>query len=225
MAEGEQGTNNAPPANTEQPEWAKNLQTSLGDVGKGINTLVKFAEQATQQFQAPPAAPVVEEEDGSDLLTSQDLEILPRRQFADRLMEAFQSNLEKALKPLEEGINRTAQTALVDKMASEAEKFAAKTPDFVEWGDEMMALAKAHPDLAISRIYAIAKTENPAKAAEMAKKYAKPDEKPGQPRKAPLSLSPASHSGEVKNQRMNAEDAARSAWEETVAKFGNPWSG
>lgn len=204
------------------PEWVTDLKATMTEVGKGIGTLVTLAQQSTQR-QAPPV--VEEQEDNTDILDEVTLETLPRRAFAQKLLESLEGTLDKKLGPITEAITKQATDLLTSNYVREAEAFAAKTKDFGEWAEEMQVIARDNPDLAISRIYAIAKSENPVKAVEIAKKYATPETTTETvKKKAPLALSTQSQSGEVKNQKMNAEDAARAAWDETVAKFGgNPF--
>lgn len=210
----------------ETPKWVEELKASFGEVGKGIGTLVDLAKASQAARQAPPQQTEEEPEDGSDLLDEGQLELLPRRAFAERLMASFEQSLDGKLQPLLAQMQRQGQDILTQHYMSEAEKFAAKTKDFAEWSEEMQAIAKDNANLPISRIYAIARSENVKKAKEMDEKYADKTQETQKPpvRKAPLSLTTQSNSGEVKQTRMNAEDAGKSAWEETVAKFGNPFS-
>lgn len=221
MAGEQQTTTTETTTENKPPEWVTDLKATMTEVGKGIGTLVGLAQQSSQARQTPQPEP--ETDDGADVLDEVTLETLPRRAFAQRLLETFEGTLDKKLGPLTEAITKQATDLLTSNYVREAEAFAAKTKDFAEWSEEMQVIAKDNPDLAISRIYAIAKAENPAKAAEVAKKYA-PVEPKTETRKAPLALSTQSQSGEVRNQKMNAEDASKAAWEETVAKFGgNPF--
>ena len=231
MADGDQNTNTGGEQQEEKvPVWVKDLKESFQGLGTGINTLVELAKESRTVRQQPQPQTAEEEDeqpDGSDLLDEQQLELMPRSAFARRLMESFSRTLDGKLEPLVTRIQEQGQTILTNHYVVEAEKFAAKTKDFAEWSEEMQEIARDNPNLPISRIYAIARSENPTKAAEMTEKYKDKtqQEKPKpQGKKAPISLSTSGAGGEVKNTRMNAEDAGKTAWEETVAKFGNPFA-
>lgn len=231
MADGDQTAQNSGGEQQQDekvPAWVKDLKDSFQGLGTGINTLVELAKESRSTRQQPQTIEEDDEQpDGSDLLDEQQLELMPRSAFARRLMDSFSRTLDGKLEPLVTRIQEQGQTILTNHYVTEAEKFASKTKDFAEWSEEMQEIARDNPNLPISRIYAIARSENPTKAVEMAEKYKekKQDEKPKtQPRKAPIGLSTTGAGGDVKNTRMNVEDAAKSAWEETVAKFGNPFS-
>lgn len=223
MAEGEQQQQQQQ-QEEQTPKWVEELKASFGQVGTGINTLVELAKASGSKREEPKKEEEVDT--GEDLLEDQQLELMPRAAFAQRLMQSFEQSLDGKLAPLVEQIQSQGQNILRDHYVREAEKFAAKTKDFAEWSDEMQEIAKDNPNLPISRIYAIARSENPTKAAEMSKKYADSEEQPRtQQRKAPLSMSTSGTGGDVRNTRMKPEDAAKAAWEDSVAKFGNVFEG
>lgn len=233
MADGDQTNQNTSGEQQQDekvPAWVKDLKDSFQGLGTGINTLVELAKESRSTRQQPQPQTTEEDDeqpDGSDLLDEQQLELMPRSAFARRLMDSFSRTLEGKLEPLVTRIQEQGQTILTNHYVTEAEKFASKTKDFADWSEEMQEIAKDNPNLPISRIYAIARSENPTKAAEMAEKYkdkTQQEKSKLQGRKAPLSLSTTGAGGDVKNTRMNAEDAAKSAWEESVAKFGNVFS-
>lgn len=212
------------------------LRTDLGTFGGDLKELVKIAKERNQAPVQTDDEPDDGEGEGDGELPNYDattLETLPRAQFMDYMLKHFKANLEGALKPINERINNVGVSAQTQAWIQEGEKVKAKNPDFPEWKDEMLALAKDHPNMGIQRLYTLAKAENPEKVAELAKKYKKEDDtstegkpkpKAGNGKPKPFSMSPGSGgTSDTKNQKMNAQDAAADAWEQTVAKFGSPF--
>lgn len=206
-----------------------NLQKTMGDVGAGIQQLMSEARNARK------ADSESHEEDlggGDNELDESALETMPRRQFMDLLQANFSKALEGQLKPLREEIGKANVTAQAGNMRVEAEKVMNEHPDFVDFKDEMVSLGGQHPTLGVRQLYNLARMEHPAKAAELDKKYS--DEKKKKEKaaadaaaeeakknKKPFALTPGgSTEGTQRNKRMNATDAAKAAWDETVSRLG-----
>lgn len=236
MAEGENqtqtgGENQETKTATEEkaPAWAQEMVTGLGRL---VQVVEASANRQTQpdgnSTQVTPREAEVEDEVEVDPLDDENLEILPRRDFARRMMESFQQIAERTMKPLVDEVHDTRQAISTEQYTREAVAFAERTPDFSEWKDEMMAIAKENPNLSIARIYALAKAENPQKAQEIDTKLSdarkKDEEKRAQEaakKKKPLALAPSGPaSGTPRNQKMSPKEAAEAAWEETIEKFG-----
>jgi hypothetical protein len=208
----------------DQPGWAKSLADSMKEIGEGLKTIVGIAKNPPPPIAQPQPQPQPDDESqGDDILADNQLELLPRKDFARRLLEAFDERMESHLKPISDKIIEQGRNLLTSNYQRDAEKFFEKTPDAHEWGDEMVKVAQQSPELPVARIYAIVRAENPTKTAEMQEKYYKKldtNTQNGQ-KKSPLSLSPSSNDTSTKNQKMGVDEAAKAAWEESVAKFGD----
>ena len=207
---------------TQFTEGMKSLNSNLTEFGGGIKELLTLAKERNA---APAQQPQQGEEPDEEEIDSTTLETLPRAQFMDVMLRKFKANLEASLQPINERINNVGNTVETRSLMEEGQKVKAEKADFMEWKDEMTALAKEHPTLGIRRLYNLARADNPEKAAEMDKKYKKKDDGENPPPKSkprPFSMSPGGGAGttETRNQRMNPKDAAQAAWEDTVAKMG-----
>ena len=205
------------------PKWAQELVSSMKEMTSGLQTIV------TTVKSQPKTEAEEQVEDVRSILDENNLELLPRKEFAAKLEETFAAKLEAALKPLQEQLVQTSNQQTVDKITQEAIRFAEKTPQMGEWEKEMMGIAEKNPTMSVPDIYLLARAKNPAKAAEMDAKYkdasttttTTTQAKPPAAKKPPLAITPQSSSSEVTNQRMSPDEAARDAWEKSVAKFGN----
>lgn len=202
------------------------LQKTMGDVGAGIQQLMTEARtsRATNTQQE-------ENDDGGEVFDETALETMPRRQFMELLQQNFTKALEGSLKPLRDDISKVGITAQAGTMRAEAEKVMNDHPDFVDFKDEMISLGGAHPTLGVRQLYNLARLEHPLKASELDKKYADDKkkkeksaadvaEKTAKEKKKPFALTPDGSTGETRNRKMNAPDAAKAAWDETVSRLG-----
>jgi hypothetical protein len=222
-----------PPAGGDKPLTAKELtelKSEIGNLTGGIKDLLKFAairqEQGRSEAAGNAPPPAEEEEDDVDEAT---LEAMPRRAFTDFLLKEFNKNLEKNLKPIQDQVVAASVHSQTTQMEVQAREFASQHEDFADWKDEMVAIAEQHSNLPIARIYSLARAESPEKAAKLdkaikARKESETDSGPRRENRRP-ALTPSGGGGEGKPPaRMNAQDAATAAWDEAVARFGNPFA-
>lgn len=207
------------------------LKESITTLQGGVKEILEVARKRAEEQARRTAEEETTIDDEEQEPDEAVLETMPRSAFSKYLLKAFQRNLDAALKPVTEAVQKAQQTAVSVDVKTQVEKFADQHPDFPEWKDEMLALAKDNPTLSVARLYNLAKLENPDKAKEIDKKFKK-DEKEGEQGKAAAGkkkpaangLTPGGSAGEHKPGKMTPQQAANAAWEETVAQFGgNPW--
>ncbi len=153
-----------------------------------------------------------------------DIEQMDRAQFGtlllSKFMERLDSHMDGKLKPLTDKIGSVESTLTRDLGTRSVQEASANNKDLYEWKDEISTLLKEAPNLSLPRALAIARSENPTKAKEMAKKYSGGDGVvKGQKY---LSLTPTSRTGgsDEKGGKMKFHDAAERAFDDLVAEFG-----
>lgn len=115
--------------------------------------------------------PALDDDDGDPDDDDTDFEHLSRAEFAQRLRKSFLKDMKELLKPLQETLETTHMTSSRTAAAQEAERVAAKYPDFWYFKEEMVKIAKENPELSVERIYKLAKAEaSPEKLREVEQK-------------------------------------------------------
>lgn len=215
---------------SEAPAWAKSFEENVKTLAQGIAELNNLAKQRAQAAQQPPQQQEPEEEDEPEPSPT-DLETMDRAEYARYITGQVIKELKTVLKPVEQKVNQVDQTVVAQRLATEVTELSARHKDFYEWQDEMLAIQRENPTLSVSRLYALAKAENPAKATELAKKYSADggDASDGskQQEKKTLKVSfggfaPNGSGAASANRKMAPREAAIAAWDQVVGELGTP---
>lgn len=207
-----------------EPMWAKSLRESVENLGTHMSQVVQVLKSPPQQRAAAPQSNLPrQDDDKDDVIDPNVLETLPRAQFMDlitkRITKAMQKDivapLNEELHSLKNGLSSTQ----VEKMIEQAQ---AKHPDFLEFQDEMLQLAKTHKTLTPLQLYNLAKADAPAEKLEKVAEKHKPADD-GAKKPAAFSfggLMPSNGGDGAENRRMAPNDAADDAWAKVVAEMG-----
>jgi hypothetical protein len=154
------------------PDWDSfirgmdNLNANLGGKFDALLTEVKSSR--------PAPAPDPEPEPGDiDAMSNSELS----SHIVSRMMKAFEGLLGEKLAPVTSQVNNLTTSFTTDNVTRQINTLRADAKDFNDWNSEMLDLAKEHPSLGVKDLYHLAKSRNPAKSEELAKKYAPPPPK------------------------------------------------
>jgi hypothetical protein len=188
------------------PDWDSfirgmdNLNANLGGKFDALLTEVKSSR--------PAPAPDPEPEPGDiDAMSNSELS----SHIVSRVMKAFEGLLGEKLAPVTSQVNNLTTSFTTDNVTRQINTLRADAKDFNDWNSEMLDLAKEHPSLGVKDLYHLAKSRNPAKSEELAKKYAPP------PKPKPNAFGgfgPAPNGKGGQSPVVSALEAARSAYAE-----------
>jgi hypothetical protein len=170
----------------------------------------------------PPTTRQAPEPD--DEIDPNTLETLPRTEFMKimerRMAKAFEKSL---LGPVKEELTTLRNGLTTSNTQKQLDNALAKYPDLLEYKDEMIALAKAHPSLGPTQLYQLAKTDaSPEKIAEVAKKFPPANDGAKKPQVITFGgFKPTNGaSGDDRSAKMAPAEAADEAWSSVVAELG-----
>lgn len=207
------------------------VTAQLGTVTQALGMLAQGQAAVQAQVQAlvdagnkPP--PKVEErhDENAPLFEGLDLEQMDRSQFGTvlvaKMIDRLGSVIDAKLKPVTEKIAGVESSFTKDLGARTISDVAKDNKDLYEWKTEIGTILKDSPSLSLGRALAIARSEDPTKAAAMAKKYASGGD--GEKRAPFLALTPTSRQGadDGKKGRMKFNEAAERAFDDAVAALG-----
>jgi len=193
---------------------AEGLSKMEGNQNMILETLARVTDQSKAEVKHE-----IKEEFGADV----DLEQLDRRQFATFIVRqaeaAFKEEIKNMLGTVDSKVQDLA-TRFESKNASEQiTKVSDNNPDFWEWSSEIKQLLSENPTLTVNRAYALAKSENPKKAEELHKKFAKPEPKKQQ---SFFGLTPTSSISTRSNAgKMSQKEAAEAAFDKVMGELGD----
>lgn len=203
------------------------LTEVLKGLPEGVQDAVKTAIKEASGEQraaavAAAAAEAAEDEDDTDNLDDIDVEKLSRTEFSAHLDKRFLKTLTKALKPIQDRLETTSTDVEVDRVRREFSKAKEDFPDFMEWKEEMREIITVHPDLSASRLYKLARAENPEKAKKIDEKSKDGKNEEGEEsREAAIlkakafgGLKPTSGKSLEKDGKKQPKEASEAAWEE-----------
>jgi len=129
--------------------------------------------------------------------------------------------VDEKLGKVNESIHSTNQNVNDSALQVEVKELLVDNPDLMDWKPEMSALAKDNPNLSLTRLHKLARSEAPEKAEELDQKYAASDEKDDVD---PGFLSLMSTGGGMSDldsdeKPMTSEEAGEKAWEDTLEQF------
>lgn len=203
------------------------ITEALKGLPDGVQSAIKnaFKEAASEHNASVEAArgsggdKETEEENLEDF----DVERVSRKELVNHIDKRFERSLSKALKPILDRLETTSTSFETDKVKREFAQAKEDFPDFMEWKEEMREIITAHPDLSASRIYRIARSENPEKAkkidAELKEGKGEEDEKELSERKRAFGgLTPTSGSSLQRDGKKQPKEAGESAWDQVMGQ-------
>jgi len=140
-----------------------------------------------------------------------DLERLPRSKF----FEMIKDEISEAVEGVKGSLNDHKLNTFKERLERQVVAAAEKHKDFLEWTDEIRALAKIHPSLDPEELYIQARGRDPEKGRELDEKYKKIDDDKKIKGESYGGTPPGSGKGK-RNTNMSREEAAQSAWEEVM---------
>jgi hypothetical protein len=185
-------------------EFVNSLQGLNESLGGKLDTLVGEVRTAS----TPPVD-----------TTPPDFEAMSRPELVAHIVgtvgEAVRAQLAAQLDPLHQQVTNLQTTIATGNAVKDRDMLVEKHKDFGEWKDDMIALAREHPTLALPALYTLARGSNPTKAATLDAKYNPPAPKPA-PRWGGLTPT----GGQVNGQPvLNSRDAGIEAYREVSAKY------
>lgn len=182
----------------------------------------QLLQQITHNLQNPPT-PSKDDDDGD---YDVDLESMSRTDFANKLLSVIDKRMDKSIQGLQKKLEEfDTRVGTVDAKA-EVSRLRRDNPDFDNFKDEMVSLARENPGLSVERLYRLAKAENPEKVKKLeeeaaAKKAAeKPPEDEGKKFFSGM-LPGGSFTPPPSNGRMDPKSAADKAWEQVIKPYGD----
>jgi hypothetical protein len=204
------------PAAEQQPiqgwqDWVNGLDrlndTITRQVADKLDGLTNVVRNATENPPPEPLAPPNFEE-----MTNSELASHMLGTVSDMVEQA----INKAMAPIMDQFGNLQRTVATNAVGQEMKELMTAHKDFKDWKGEMMELATQHPSLGFRDVYLLARSQSPAKAGELDRKYNPPAPKP-----RPFGgLTPAM-SGKGAPAPVSAEQAARDAYNEVMARHPN----
>lgn len=182
----------------------------------------RSAEPAMPQKQPSNPEPSFKEATAAELESMSRQELLA---YQDRRLEAM---LKKHLEPVSKANDETREMTQKAAVQAAIKEAAQAHPDFMQWSQEIQAIAKRVPGITPEDAYQLARSQNPEKAQEIDEKLAGDDagdednqnnkgNGDGGDKKPPYSGSPPSGGEAEFATNLSRDDAASKAWEETMA--------
>jgi len=219
----------------------QDLSKIVGDLAKVVGTLVESSQKQgdqlsqltgtlsglteTQRQALERQSSKDNEEEEEDLSASADLESMDRKQFMGHMLGQVEKIITKSMKGLTDQLQTVSSSSEEQRLLIEVKELQAKHKDFNDFKPEMAKIAKDNPELSLTRIYALAKAENPDKVKELEEKYSKDeseDDKGSEDNKSSKSkpgfggLLPTSGGSEEVPSDMDTKTAADTAWAKTM---------
>lgn len=206
------------------PAWAKDMVTGIGQLNEGFRALTDMA-RAAQGRQTPAAPPADPDDEPEDEPSGTDLETMSRREYADYLLrQMIKATNKQIAEPLSAQIRELSASATRQQATMGVREAAAAHKDFWDWQGEMVELVNQpqYKSLIPVDLYALARSRNPSKAAELDKKHNPQKPSDSRPIKLPAfgGLTPGQSGTGNRGRKMNGHEAADAAWAETVKALG-----
>lgn len=157
-----------------------------------------------------------------------DLDTMPTGELVQGIFQGvsqmLEAKLDETLKPVTKRIEEQGQNVERERAKKEYEDLKKKDPTVDKWLGEIKELHAQHPDLSLSKLYVLAKEENPEKRKELEKEM-KPADDDKDKEKSPdqnfedllfggMGGSAGSETRE-KSSNKSLDDAAEDAWNDT----------
>lgn len=160
-----------------------NLVTELGKQQKEMKTgfdkiSLSLEDLVSKKGGKKKAKPVEDDDDGGDEgdgdgdeLTDDEINAMSQSDFLKLVSKETSKVVKKEVGDVSKKIDSVSKNVSTKNTQSEVTEFMKKHPDLLEWRDEIAELSKESPNLTVSRLYALAVSENPKKAKELKTKY------------------------------------------------------
>ena len=200
----------------------KESKAALEEMNKMIKGLPANIQESFQNALANVAAnqPAPELEPEKDDDVDVDLEKLDRAGFAKYISKTIVGEVNKLLKPVQDGIEQNSSVAAKDKLKGAVTAARAKFDDFDEFKDGIIKLHGENPNTSPEDLYHLAKAHNPDNVAELAKtageKKMEEDKKNKDETEVVFGgFFPAGITGDHGDNKgkMSQDDAADAAWD------------
>ncbi len=213
----------------ENDDQNKDEKLDLGKLQEAISSLpesvqqaviqgVRTASQESDDARLKAQAEKNEDNDDDDDPGNIDLESLDRAGLVGHINKNTENAIKRALKPLVQQLQTTSDAGEADRIRTDFRQAAARFPDFLDWREEMGEIIKKHPELPAEDVYALARSKDPEKVKDIDEKTSKgKKEEDDKVKKAFGGLTPTSGSSITKDTNKSPEDAANSAWDETMS--------
>jgi len=122
------------------------------------------------------------------------------------------------MKPLEDQIKSVGGRVGSMSVRDEIDKIKTSHKDFDEWRSEVSEQIKANGQLSIEDALTLARAKNPDKSKELDAKYNPAKPEPFDASKGFFGFGPSA-SVDAKADKMDAKQAAETAWNETMANL------
>ncbi len=198
------------------------LQEAISSLPESVQQAViqgvRTASQESDEARIRAQAEKDDDDDDDDDPGNIDLESLDRAGLVGHINKSTENAIKKALKPLVQQLQTTSDAGEADRIRTDFRQAAARFPDFLDWREEMGEIIKKHPELPAEDVYTLARSKDPEKVKEIDEKVSKgKSEEDDKVKKAFGGLTPTSGSSITKDSNKSPEDAANSAWEETMS--------
>lgn len=200
----------------------KQLNTNMETMGTGLAALNEKVESVGQKSKGS-----TDDDDDGDV----SLEHMSNTELVQHMLKQTTKQFGEMLQPVKEMLENTSNTSNKTAAAVEVREVAAEHKDFWKWQEEMKAIAQEHPNLSIKRIYNLARSENPEKAAKVDEELKAEENKgkegdQGDKGKGGFGgFTPTSGRSQAldagKEGNLDANKAAQSAWDKVVPS-GSP---
>lgn len=202
-------------------ELRRNLNQAVQTTQSNAQAISEMRELLREFYQQGSSAKDKEDEPRKPE-EPQNIEMLDRKEFADYILKQARKLFEDEVKPVREKTDNVSQEAQQERLARQAEQLRGLHKDFDDWQDEMKKLYQETGMLDLKRLYNLARSENPDKAAKLDKKYT-PERKESKEKSEgsePFGgYAPSSSKLEkAKEEGLTGQQAADKAWEIVMGK-------
>lgn len=216
-------------------ELEKKIDSITSAMQQTNEMMQKLAEQVVSQQEMLSSLQSKGQEKKEDKKINVDLESMGNTELAMHIIDQVSQLLDQKVKPVEDKASEAINLTSRESVSRLIDKAAEQYPDFYEWTDEMQKLAEENPTLSPERLYKLARSENPDKAAEIDGKEKGEEKESPLPNKEDSSPSPSAKQREKQKEfgglppgnaptepktNLTQDDAAQTAWDEALAEFG-----
>ncbi len=154
-----------------------------------------------------------EDEDEDEEVDDLDIERMSRTDFTKHIVDQVSKSVGK---PIQDDLAAHKLSTDKAELAKQIQQAQTDHDDFMEYKDEIRALAQQHRSLSPEQLYGMAKLENPDKVKAVEEAKLKADEGNKNKGKSYGGMSGGS-GAQTGKQNMNKDEAAEEAWNETMA--------
>lgn len=201
----------------------REFMTGLEGIGKEFKELNGHIRSANANPQPQPAPDDDDGEGEGDEPAAGDIDLdgMSRKDMLDLITNMNRRDLRTILKPIVQQLDQLSLNMTQNQLLGQIGNLSEKNKDYWDWKEEMKTLADQHPSLNPQEVYSLVRAKDPAKAADLDKKYnPAPKEEKRRPAFGGLQPNQGGRSGE-KPKAMSMSDALEDAWAKTMEKHGD----